>query len=193
MQSTIGTPSDIDHLVNHDFESYYSEHPAASFALQVWVNNSWVAAQCIAFAILLGLPIPFVLFQNAANVGVIGGLMFHAGKADVLFGLLTAARTARTHRGVPGRGRRYAAGLVGDLARRPAPRPGARRAGPGRGRRSRSGLVAVLLVSGLIEALVTPSPLPTFVRIGIGVLAEVAFLAYVVLLRPPGRAGRRDR
>ena len=43
-----------------------------------------------------------------------------------------------------------------------------------------SGLVGVLLLSGLIEALVTPSPLPTFVRIGIGVLAEVAFLAYIV-------------
>ena len=41
------------------------------------------------------------------------------------------------------------------------------------------GLVGVLLVSGLIEALVTPSPLPTFARIGIGVAAEVAFLAYI--------------
>ena len=29
------------------------------------------------------------------------------------------------------------------------------------------GLVVVLLVSGLIEALVTPSPLPTFVRIAV--------------------------
>ncbi len=42
------------------------------------------------------------------------------------------------------------------------------------------GLVVVLLVSGAIEAFVTPSPLPTFVRIGIGVLAEAGFLAYVV-------------
>jgi DMSO reductase anchor subunit len=42
------------------------------------------------------------------------------------------------------------------------------------------GLVVVLLVAGLIEALVTPSPLPTFVRIGLGVLAEAGFLAYVI-------------
>src|ERR1700753_3229999 len=41
------------------------------------------------------------------------------------------------------------------------------------------GLAAVLLVSGAIEAFVTPSPLPTFVRIGIGMLAEGGFLAYV--------------
>ncbi len=47
------------------------------------------------------------------------------------------------------------------------------------------GLVAVLLVSGLIEALVTPSPLPTAVRVGIGVIAEVAFLSYI------GYFGRR--
>ena len=37
------------------------------------------------------------------------------------------------------------------------------------------GLVAVLLVSGIIEAFVTPSPLPTWARIAIGVLAEIAF------------------
>ena len=41
------------------------------------------------------------------------------------------------------------------------------------------GLVVVLLVSGLIEALVTPSGLPTFVRVGIGVAAEIAFLSYI--------------
>ena len=49
------------------------------------------------------------------------------------------------------------------------------------------GLVAVLGVSGLIEAFVTPSPLPTVARIGIGVLAWGAFLAYVVVF------GRRAR
>ena len=35
------------------------------------------------------------------------------------------------------------------------------------------------MLSGLIEALVTPSPLPTVVRIGIGTTAEIAFLAYI--------------
>ncbi len=55
------------------------------------------------------------------------------------------------------------------------------------------GLVGVLLVSGLIEAMVTPSPLPTFARIGIGVLAEVAFLSYIVYFGRRAVAGRRDR
>ena len=54
-----------------------------------------------------------------------------------------------------------------------------------------AGLVVVLLISGLIEALVTPSGLPTFARIGIGVLAECLFLGYVVYFgRRAVRAGQ---
>ena len=41
------------------------------------------------------------------------------------------------------------------------------------------GLVVVLAVSGVVEAFVTPSPLPTWARVSIGVLVEVAFLTYV--------------
>ena len=41
-----------------------------------------------------------------------------------------------------------------------------------------------LHVSGIIEAFVTPSGLPTAARIGIGVLAELLFLAWVF---GPGR------
>jgi hypothetical protein len=37
------------------------------------------------------------------------------------------------------------------------------------------------MVSGAIEAFVTPSPLPTWARISIGVIVEVAFLTYVVV------------
>jgi hypothetical protein len=52
------------------------------------------------------------------------------------------------------------------------------------------GLVLVLLVSGAIEAFVTPSGLPTWARIGIGLLAEVAFLCYALVLgRRAVRAG----
>jgi hypothetical protein len=41
------------------------------------------------------------------------------------------------------------------------------------------GLAVVLLITGLIEAFVTPSPSPTWLRVGIGITAEVAFLVYV--------------
>jgi uncharacterized membrane protein SpoIIM required for sporulation len=179
VQSAVGTPSDIDELVNHDVASYYSQHPAAAFAFQVWVNNSWVAAQCIAMSVVLGLPIPIVLFQNAANLGVIAGLMFQAGKGGVLLGLLAPhgllELTAVFLAGASGMRLGWSVISPGDRPR------GQVLAEQGRAVVSVAvGLAGVLLVSGLIEALVTPSPLPTFVRVGIGIVAEVAFLSYVV-------------
>ena len=64
------------------------------------------------------------------------------------------------------------------------------------------GLIVVLLVSGVIEAFVTPSPLPAWARIGIGGVALTGFIGYVALFgrraaaAPPGPvrwpgAGRR--
>ncbi|OMC04765.1 hypothetical protein A5733_21030 [Mycobacterium sp. NS-7484] len=178
VQAAIGTPSAIDELVNHDFESYYSEHPAGSFALQVWVNNSWVAAQCIAFAILLGLPIPYVLFQNAANLGVIAGLMFSAGKGDLFLGLITP-------HGLLELTAVFLAAAVGMRLGWTVIAPGDRPRTQVLAEQGRAvvaaaiGLAVVLLVSGLVEALVTPSALPTWARIAIGVAVEVAFLGYV--------------
>ncbi|OBG31115.1 stage II sporulation protein M [Mycobacterium sp. E3198] len=179
VQSALGTPSDIDELVNHDVASYYSEHPAAAFALQVWINNSWVSAQCIAMSVVLGLPIPIILFNNAANLGLIAGLMFQAGKGGILLGLLAPhgllELTAVFLAGATGMRLGWSVISPGDRPR------GQVLAEQGRGVVSVAvGLVAVLLVSGLIEALVTPSPLPTFVRVGIGVIAEAAFLSYIV-------------
>jgi uncharacterized membrane protein SpoIIM required for sporulation len=189
VQAAVGTPSEIDELVNNDFASYYSENPAGSFALQVWVNNSLVAAQCIAFAIVLGIPIPYVLFQNAANLGVIAGLMFDAGKADILLGLLTP-------HGLIELTAVFLAGGAGMWLGWSVISPGDRPRGQVLAERGRAivsvavGLIAVLLVAGLIEALVTPSPLPTFARIGIGVAAEIAFLTYVFHFgRKAARAG----
>jgi len=179
VQSAVGTPSDIDELVNHEVASYYSAHPAAAFALQVWVNNSWIAAQCIALAVVLGLPIPVVLFQNAANTGVIAGLMFQAGKGGILLGLLAP-------HGLLELTAVFLAGAAGMRLGWSVISPGDRPRGQALAEQGRAvvsvavGLVGVLLVSGLIEALVTPSPLPTFVRVGIGIVAEVAFLSYVV-------------
>ncbi|OBH88247.1 stage II sporulation protein M [Mycobacterium sp. E2733] len=179
VQSAAGTPSDIEQLVNHDVAAYYSEHPAAAFALQIWVNNSWVAAQCIAFSVLLGLPIPVVLFQNAANLGLISGLMFQAGEGGVLLGLLIP-------HGLLELTAVFLAGAAGLRLGWSVISPGDRPRGQVLAEQGRAvvsvaiGLAGVLLVSGLIEALVTPSPLPTFVRVGIGIIAEAAFLAYIV-------------
>jgi hypothetical protein len=41
------------------------------------------------------------------------------------------------------------------------------------------GLAGILLISGIIEAFVTPSGLPTWARIAIGIAAWAAFIGYV--------------
>lgn len=188
VQATIGTPSELEQLVNSEFASYYSEHPAASFALSVWTNNAWIAAQCVVAAVLLGLPIPYILFQNALNVGVLAGVMFGAGRGDVFLGLITP-------HGLIELTAVFLAAAAGMRLGWSVIAPGDRPRGQVLAEQGRAvisvaiGLVAVLAVAGLIEAFVTPSPLPTFVRIAIGVAAELAFLGYVVYFGR--RAARR--
>lgn len=178
VRAMIGTPDEIDQMVNNDFAAYYSEHPAASFALQVWVNNAWIALQCLGFAILLGIPIPYVVFQNAANVGVAAGLMFGAGKGDIFLGLITPHGLLELTAVflAAGAGMRLGWNVIspGDRPRGQVLAEQGRAIGAVAG-----GLVAILLLSGLIEALVTPSPLPTAARIAIGVAAEIGLLAYI--------------
>ena len=179
VQATLGTPSEIDQLVNHEVADYYGEHPAGSFALQVWTNNFWIAWLFIACAGLLGIPIPYFLFQNAANLGLIAGLMFNAGKGDIMLGLLAP-------HGLIELTAVFLAGAVGMRLGWTVISPGNRPRGQALAEQGRAvasvavGMVVVLLVAGLIEAFVTPSPLPTFARIAIGVLAEAGFLAYVI-------------
>jgi uncharacterized membrane protein SpoIIM required for sporulation len=185
-QAAVGTDSEIRQLVNVDFERYYSEYAATSFAAHVWTNNAWVATLCFIFGIS-GIAVVAMLFENALNIGVIGGLMAAHGKLGLFFSLilphglleLTAVFVAA------------ASGLKlfwSWVDPGPLPR------GQALARQGRSmvtiamGLVVVLFVSGLIEAFVTPSPLPTWARIGIGAVAWLSFLAYVIVLG--GRAVR---
>jgi uncharacterized membrane protein SpoIIM required for sporulation len=180
VQASVASPEQIRQLVEKDFENYYSESPAASFAAKVWTNNAWVAALSLASGILI-LPVFWGLWQNAVNVGVAGGLMAAGGKLDIFFGLITPH------------------GLLELTAVFVAAGAGLRLGwcwiSPGRRTRSEAlaeegrvaaglavGLVIVLFVSGVIEAFVTPSPLPTWARVGIGVVVEILFLLYVFVL-----------
>ncbi|MGH8866679.1 MAG: stage II sporulation protein M [Actinomycetes bacterium] len=180
VQATIATPEEIRQLISRDFEAYYSSHPAGAFAAQVWTNNAWVAAGSLVLGVLI-VPTLYILLQNALNVGIAGGLMAANDRLDLFFGLilphglleLTAVFVAA------GAGLRLGWTVVD-----PGPRARADAlAQEGRAAAAIAlGLVAVFLVSGLIEALVTPSGLPTAARVGIGVVAELAFFTYVVVL-----------
>lgn len=178
VQASIATPAQIRELVDTQFEQYYSAHPAAAFAAQVWTNNAWVAAAALAFGVLLGLPVLYLLWQNALNVGVAAGLMAANGKLALFFGLilphglleLTAVFVAS------GLGLRLGWTVI-DPGRRSR---AVALATEGRATLSAAlGLAGVLAVSGAIEAFVTPSPLPTAARVGVGVLAFSAFVGYI--------------
>lgn len=179
VQASIAAPEEIRRLVQQDFEAYYSSHPAGSFAAQVWTNNAWIAAVCLVSGILI-VPVLFILLTNTVNLGVAAGLMASADRLDLFFGLiiphglleLTAVFVAA------GAGLQLGWTLID---------PGQRTRGEAVAAQGRVtvgiavGVALVLAVSGTIEAFVTPSGLPTWARVAIGVTAELAFLGYVLI------------
>jgi uncharacterized membrane protein SpoIIM required for sporulation len=180
VQAAFFSSDEIKSLVGSDFASYYSANQAQNFALEVWTNNAFLAGKCLASGVLI-LPVFYFLLENLFNIGLIGGVMIGNGRGDAFFGLvtphglleLTAVYVAA------GVGLRIGWAWI-------APGPGRTR-GRALAETARSGmlvalgLVVVLGISGLIEAFVTPSPLPTAVRIAIGLVAWLAFLGYVVV------------
>ncbi|RZS90146.1 stage II sporulation protein M [Motilibacter rhizosphaerae] len=171
-----------------EFVDYYSQSAHGSFAFKVWTNNAWVAAQCLLAGISLVFPV-WVLLQNAADVGVSAGLLARDGQLGTFLvfisphGLLelTSVFTAA------GTGLRLGWTLVD-----PGPRTrSAALAVEGRAMGAVAlGLVPVFAVAGTIEGFVTPSGLPAAVKVGVGVVAWAAFLAYAgVLGSRAARAG----
>jgi uncharacterized membrane protein SpoIIM required for sporulation len=188
VQATIAAPDQVHQLVDHTFQDYYSSHPAGSFAAQVWTNNAWVAALSLMLGVFL-LPVVWVLWTNALNVGVAAGLMAANDRLGLFFGLilphglleLTCVFVAA------GAGLRLGWSWVdpGPRTRSRALREEGQAAGA-----LALGLAATLAVSGAVEAFVTPSPLPTWARVGVGLVVWAAFLAYAVVLgRRAARAG----
>ncbi len=182
-QLAVASPDKVRQLIGHDFRDYYSSAPAQDFAARVFTNNAQIAGFEVAFGILLGIPVLYLLYSNALNVGVTGGLMIANGQSGQFFGLilphglleLTAVFVAA------GLGLKIGWTVID---------PGARTRAQALADEGRAlvvgavGLAVMLLCSGLIEAFVTPSGLPTWARIGIGAVAETLFLLWVFV---PGR------
>ncbi|MEV7607040.1 stage II sporulation protein M [Paenarthrobacter sp. NPDC089322] len=188
LRAVMGSDESVRRYIEEDFIDYYSENPAASFAGAVWTNNAWISAQAVAFGIT-GFWVPMILFLNAQNAGAAAGAFAATGKLDVFFsyilphGLmeLTAVFIA------------CAAGLQIFWAMvRPGPRTRLQAvADEGRSLITVAlGLVLVLLISGVVEAFVTPSLLPVWAKITIGALVLAAYWTYTLVLgRRASRSG----
>jgi uncharacterized membrane protein SpoIIM required for sporulation len=171
-------------LVEEDFAAYYTEFLAPNFALHLWAHNAWIAAQCLAAGVLI-LPVFWLLWQNAENIGVVGGIMIGNERAGEFFGLI-APHGMLELTGIfvaAGVGLRIGWAWIAPGHHRTRGRALAETARAGMV--VALGLVGLFAVAALIEAFVTPAPLPTGIRILIGAIAWMTFIAYVMI------AGRR--
>lgn len=179
-QAAMGTPSELERYAEQEFANYYTNHPGESFAAQVWTNNAWIAAQCVALGITGVWPV-LVLVQNAVAVGAAGGVMALHDGLGIFFQLILP-------HGLMELTAIFVAGAAGLRIFWSVIDPGGRPRGRALAEEGRSlitvalGLVAVLAVSGLVEGFVTPSNLPWWLKIVIGALVLAAFWVYVLVL-----------
>jgi uncharacterized membrane protein SpoIIM required for sporulation len=172
------------HIVNEDFEKYYSEYLAPNFAAQVWTNNAWVAAQAFAGGVLI-VPALYLLFTNALNIGLMGGLMISNGRGELFFGLIAPHGFLELTAVFIAAGLGLRIGWAGIAPGRYLSRGQAIAQAARTGMLGVLGLVGVFAVAACLEAFLTPSPLLMIVKDVIGMVVWLAFLAYVWLL---GRA-----
>ena len=167
------SPEEQRNVAEQAFASYYSTYPSASFAAQVWTNNAFIAALCIATGIT-GLWPAQVLFNNSLSVGVMGAVM-HVYGADWVFWSLILPHGLLELSCV------FVAGAAGMRLFWAWLVPGHRTRGQSLAEEGRTTIVVVvaltvgLFVSGLIEGFVTGSTLNPWLKIAIGVVMCAAF------------------
>lgn len=167
--------------VEDDFEAYYSSAPAGEFATSVTVNNIQVGFLAFAAGILVCVFTAFILVLNGANIGQAAGLFAAVDQQPKFYGLILPHGLLELSAIIVAGGAGLAVGWAiidpGDRTRTEALAD--------QGRRSAVialGLVLAFIVAGTIEGFVTPSPLPTSMRIAIGTTVFVAFWTYVLVL-----------
>jgi len=166
-------------IAEREFAEYYRSDAAQNFAGTVTVNNALVAFLTFALGVIPVLGPVSVLLTNGMNVGVMGAVMHHAGEGPQFWGLILP-------HGLLEIASILVAGGAGLQISWAMIAPGERtRAAALKDAGLRSvviviGLVACFVIAGFIEGFVTPSDLPTAMRVAIGVAVLVLFVAYVV-------------
>ncbi|WP_010203437.1 stage II sporulation protein M [Salinibacterium sp. PAMC 21357] len=184
--ASFGTPAEREALASDDFVGYYSEFSGGSFTSLVWTNNAWLATQCIAFGIV-GVFVPYLLFNTAQQLGFTAAIMNEFDRLDVFF-LYIAPHGQLELYAV------FVAGATGMMIFWSWIAPGNKSRAQSLAQAGRAlftiviGLILALLVSGIIEGYVTRQDWPWPIKIGIGTIALASFLAYQWILG--GRSAR---
>ncbi len=173
-------PKDVQAMVSqHEFADYYRSDAAQNFAGRVTVNNIFVAFLAFAMGVVPVLGPVSVLVSNGLNIGVAGAVMTHAGEGPRFWGLILPHGLLEIASVLiaAGAGLQISWAIIapGDRTRGAALRDA--------GLRSVViviGLVGCFTVAGFIEGFVTPSDLPTSLRVGVGVAVLCGFVVYVV-------------
>ncbi|MBX3193946.1 MAG: stage II sporulation protein M [Microbacteriaceae bacterium] len=186
--ATLGSPAQLEEYATQQFVGYYDANSEAGFTGQVWTNNAWLAAQCIMFGIF-GLWTPVVLMQTGSSLGISAAVMNEYGRLDHFF-LYIAPHGQLELYSV------FVAGAAGLMIFWSWIAPGARTRRQALAEDGRAlftlviGLTLTLLISGVIEGVVTRQDWPWPLKIGIGTVALALVLVYQwVVGRRAYRAG----
>jgi uncharacterized membrane protein SpoIIM required for sporulation len=165
-------------IADQQFEDYYKSEAAEGWAFELFTHNIEVAVLSFGGGALGGVGGVTLLASNGANLGVNAAVMHAQHKGTLFWGLiiphglleLTAIAVAS------GAGLRIAWAMFA---------PGDRTRGQAlseEGLRSVTvllGTMVMFVFAGFTEAFVTPSSLPTWARIGLGVALECAALTWM--------------
>lgn len=167
----LAMPADYrQYYVEEAFESYYSDGPAWLFGIRLFLNNATIALRMFGAGVALGLPTLAIAGANGWQVGLAGTIMTDAGQGWNFWRLILP-------HGLLELSSIFVAGGAGLQVGWAAIAPGDRTRGQAiqeEGRRAATvafTAAGALALAALIEAWVTPSPLPDALRIGIGAVA----------------------
>jgi len=165
-------------VADQQFEGYYKNEPAEQWAFELFTHNIQVGVMSFGGGALGGIGGVLVLVSNGANLGVAAAVMHAHDKGALFWGLiaphglieLTAVAVAS------GAGLKIAWAMFV---------PGERTRGQAladEGLRAVTvllGTMVMFVFAGFTEAFITPSGLPTWARVGIGVALECAALLWM--------------
>ncbi len=165
-------------IAEEEFADYYKSEAAGAWAVELFTHNIEVGVLSYGGGAIGGVLGVVLLAQNGANLGVMGAVMHAHGHGAEFWGLIAPHGLLELTAIVAASG----AGLRITWAMFA---PGERTRGEAlaeEGLRSVTivmGTMVMFVFAGITEAFVTPSGLPTWGRVGIGIVLELGALTWM--------------